>query len=226
MKDEFRQLREKREIKTHEDRDIDSLLKDAIGGLAVPPKKVADPPRRDPVVRPVPPANPETRTHQVEKIPVAEEIKRHLPFQPGKANNVPHAASRAEISRTAVPFDIDRTLIEIDQIPIGDAKPAREEEKDAAAFPGVKKIAIFEEFEEPAKRKPKTAVFGAAAGVLILAAGAGFLVFKPKKNGPLSFGECGGGRGVTGGGTVSRPPDAKSYPDTAGAELKSEPKRS
>ncbi len=225
VKDEFRQLREKREIKTHEDRDIDSLLKDAIGGLAVPPKKVADPPRRDPVVRPVPPANPETRTHQVEKIPVAEEIKRHLPFQPGKANNVPHAASRAEISRTAVPFDIDRTLIEIDQIPIGDAKPAREEEKDAAALPGVKKIAIFEEFEEPAKRKPKTAVFGAAAGVLILAAAAGFLVFKPKKNGPSPSENVAAVEESLAAETVSRPPDAKSYPDTAGAELRSEPKR-
>lgn len=225
VKEEFRQLREKREIKTHEDRDIDSLLKDVVGGLAVSPKKVADPPRREPVVRPVPSANPETRTHQVEKIPVAEEIKQRLPFQPGKANNVPHAASRAEVSRSAVPFDIDRTLIEIDQIPIGDAKPAREEERGAAeVLPGVKKIAIFEEFEEPAKRKPKTAVIGAAAGILLLAS-AGFLVFKPKKNVPLPSESVAAVGESLAGETVSRPPDAKSYPDTAGAELRSEPKR-
>ena len=224
VKDEFRQLREKREIKTHEDRDIDSLLKDAIGGLAVPPNKVADPPRRDPVVRPVPPANPETRTHQVEKIPVAEEIKRHLPFQPGKANNVPHAASRAEISRTAVPFDIDRTLIEIDQIPIGDAKPAREEEKDAAALPGVKKIAIFEEFEEPAKRKPKTAVFGAAAGVLSWRRRPASWSLNPKER-PVPFGECGGGRGVTGGGNGLTAAGREILSGYRRAELRSEPKR-
>jgi hypothetical protein len=124
-----------------------------------------------------------------------------------------------------VPFDIDRTLIEIDQIPIGDAKHGREEEKSVAtAYPGVKKGAIFEEFEEPARRKPKTAVIGAAAGILILAA-AGFLIFKPKKSNPSPSDNMAAVEESLAAGTVSQPPDAKPYPDTAGAELRSEPKK-
>ena len=175
---------------------------------------------------PVPSAKPETRTHQVEKIPVAEEIKQRLPFQPGRPNNVPHPAPRAEVSRAAAPFDIDRTLIEIDQIPLDNARPARDEAKSAeAAFPGIKKRAMFEEFEEPARRKPKAAVVAVAAGVVLLVASAGFLVLKPKKNGALSSANAAGVEESQAAGAVSRPSDIKPYPDTAGAELV-EPKRS
>ncbi|OGD22822.1 MAG: hypothetical protein A2W03_03555 [Candidatus Aminicenantes bacterium RBG_16_63_16] len=240
FKEELRPPKEKKETKVHEDQDIDALLKDAISGLAVPPKKknpevpildrvmAARPEsaKREPAVKPVPAAKPETRTGPSEKIPVAEEIKQRLPFQPGKPNNIPRPPSRVELGRRAVPFDIDRTLIEIDQIPLDDAKPARETPKSApAAFPSVKKSAIFEEFAEPAKTKPKGAIIGAAAAVLVLAAGVGFLVLKPKKPSPSAPATSAAVEETVAAAEAGRPPDAKPYPDTAGAELKPEPKR-
>jgi TonB family protein len=226
IKEEFRQLREKRETKVHGDRDIDTLLKEAIGGLADSPRKVSDAPRRETVVKPAPPAKPENRAAREEKIPVAEEIKQRLPFQPGKPNNIPRPAARVELGRGAVPFDIDKTLIEIDQIPLEDAKSARAEALNAApAFPEVQKKAIFEEFAEPDKKKPKAAIIGAAAAVLVLAASAAFLVLKPKKPGPPPQDNVATVEDSAAGGNISRPENAKSYPDTAEAELKPEPKR-
>jgi len=239
VKQEFRQLREKRESKVHGDRDIDSLLKDAIGGLAAPPKKKRpeisvidrvtapspDAPRREPAVKPVPSGRPESRSGQYEKVQVAEEIRQHLPFQPGKPNNIPRPASRAELGRAAVPYDIDRTLIEIDQIPLDDARSGREEKNAGPAFPGTNRQAIFEEFSEPATRKPKAALIGAVACVLIVAASSAFLVLKPKKPGPPPSDNVAAAGESLAAGAVMRPQDAKPYPDTAGAELKPEPKR-
>ncbi len=226
VKEEFRHLREKRELKAHEDADIDALLKDAIGGLTDPPKKAAESPRRQPVVKPVPSVKPEKRASREDKIPVADEIKQRLPFQPGKPNNIPHSAARVDLGRAAVPFDIDKTLIEIDQIPLEDTKPARAEGKGAAAaFPGTPNRAMFEEFAQPDKRKPKAAVIGAAAAALVLTASAAFLVLKPKKPGPLPSDNVAALEESQTAGANSRPENAKPYPDTAEAELKPEPKR-
>ncbi len=202
VKEEFRQLREKREIKTHEDRDIDSLLKDAIGGLAVPPEES----------RPTHPggnrssgrSRPRTRRPGLTRSRRSRSPRRSSSACPSSREKPtmsrmppPGPRSAGRPCRSTSTGRSSRSIRSRSATP----SPRREEMKGAAAaLPGVKKIAIFEEFEEPAKRKPKTAVIGAAAGILLLAAAAGFLVFKPKKNSPLPSESCGGGRGIAGGG--------------------------
>lgn len=240
VKDEFRQLREKREPKGREDSEIDALLKDAISGLAGPPKKkgpevraadrpsapATETPRPGPAVRPVAPARPETRTGPPERIPVADEIRQRLPFQPGKPNNIPRASSPADIGRTAVPFDIDRALIEIDKIPLEDIKPPRDEDRGLTqAVPGAKKGALFEEFSEPARKRPQTAAVAAAAAALVLAASAGFLVLRPKRHGAVLTENVTKIEEPQLNTAALRSETTKPYPDTAEAELKSEPKR-
>ena len=75
------------------------------------------------------------------------------------------------------------------------------------------------------KRKPTAVVIGAAAAVLLLTAGAAFLVFKPKKAGPALTDNVAAVEQSSAADLISRQADSKSYPDTAGAELKPEPKR-
>lgn len=232
--------RENREPRDRRDRDIDVLLKDAIGGLAMPPKKKKPevsvletrlPPgpkviTSEPAVRPVPAVGPDVRPGQPEKIPVAKEIKQGLPFQAGKPNNVLRPSSRLNIEKHSVPFDIDKTLIEIDKIPLDIAKPVPEEERLAdKAVSHEKKRDLFEEYSEPAKKKMSFAIIGAAAGVLLIAISAAFFILKSKKPGPPPAGSVSSVQESLPAEVASRRNDAKPYPDAQEAELKPEPKR-
>ncbi len=238
LKDEFRLLREKNASRNDEDREIDVLLKSAIGRLPGQPKKKSpeapipvspvpidtETPRTTPPVKPVQPGKPAGWTGPTERIQVAEEIKEHLPYQPGKPNNIPRAAAPAEISSRAVPFDIDRTLIEIDKIPLEDIKPPVEDEKnEPRTFSGAKKKVLFEEFAEPARKKSHIALVGAVAAAVFLTAGAGFLILKPKKHaaGPPENAAVEQTQVAE---SVARPENSKPYPDAAEAELKPAPK--
>jgi TonB family protein len=231
---------ESREAREQTDRDIDVLLKDAIGGIITPAKKkkpdisiLAKPapevPRAlpsEPAVKPAPAVEKRVGPALPDRVTVAKEIKQNLPFQAGKPNNVPRPPSRMNFERQAAPFDIDRTLIEIDKIPLDVVKPAPGEDRLADKAPSYeKKRELFDEYSEPVRKKTSFAIIGAVAGVLLIATSAAFFVLKPKKPGAPASGTVSSAQAVLTAETGLRGSDTKPYPDAQEAELKPEPKR-
>ncbi len=164
-------FKEKKEAKASVDRDIEAMLKGAIGGLGLEEKKK----KPEPAVRPIPIFKPEPRLEKLEKkekIPIAKEIKERIPLQDKIGNNILHPSARAPISAQKAPFGIDQTLIEIDKIPLEMEKghPAPEKKKP-----------FFDEYAEPAKKKPRLGLMGGMAAAVLIVAGSTFIVIKSKK---------------------------------------------
>jgi TonB family protein len=229
-----------REVKEQGDKDIDLLLKDAIGELAPMPKKKKPeipvpevriapgtrPVAPEPAVKPAPTVEPEPKPVRPERASVAREIKQRLPFQAEKPNNIPRPGLRPNLEKGSVPFDIDRTLIEIDKIPFDAAKPSAEDKRHADTLrPHNKKQGLFEEYGEPPKKRVSFAVIGAAAGLLLVATSAAFFVLKSKKPAPSASESFSTVRSAPPVDQTARPENTKLYPDTQGAELKPEPKK-
>jgi TonB family protein len=228
--------KEVKERKDRDERDIDILLKDAIGELASTPKKkkpeipvpdirVAPRPKPvapEPAVRPARAAEQERKPNRLEGISVAREIKQALPFQAEKPNNIPRPGPRPNLETGSVPFDIDRTLIEIDKIPFDVTKPPAEEDRHTdQSLSRDKKRGLFEEYGEPPKKKVSFAIIGAAAGLLLAATSAAFFVLKSKKPGPPPTESVSTVQPTL----AARLENTKLYPDTQGSELKPEPKK-
>ena len=171
-------FKERKEAKARVDGDIEAMLKGAIGGLGLDEKKK----KPEPAVRPIPIFKPEPRLEKREKIPIAKEIKERIPLQDRTGNNIPHPFARAPISAEKAPFGIDQTLIEIDKIPLDMEKGAPQPEKAAPekAAPEKKKP-FFDEYAEPAKKKPRLALIGGVAAAVLIVAGSTFIAVKSKK---------------------------------------------
>jgi TonB family protein len=171
-------IKEKREAKAGADGDIEALLKGAIGGLGLQDKKK----RPEPAIRPIPIFKPEPRLEKKEKISIAKEIKERIPLQDRTGNSIPHPSARAPIHAAKEPFGIDQTLIEIDKIPLDIDKGAAEPVKIAPEPEKApeKRKAFFDEYAEPAKRKPPLVLIGGVAAAVLVVAGSTFLVLKSK----------------------------------------------
>jgi protein TonB len=172
--------KEKKEAKAGVDGDIEALLKGAIGGLGLDDKKK----KPEPAIKPIPIFKPEPKLEKKEKISIAKEIRERIPLQDKTGNNIPPPSARAPIHAPKEPFGIDQTLIEIDKIPLDIEKSppapmriAYEPEK----APFEKKKAFFDEYAEPARKKPPLALIGGVAAAILVVAGSTFLVIKSKK---------------------------------------------
>jgi len=174
--------KQKRETRAGADGDIEALLKGAIGGLGLDEKKK----KVEPAAKPVPSFGPEPKVDEVEKtnkIPVAKEIKERIPPQHRIGNNIPPSPARAPFATEKTPYGIDQTLIEIDKIPLDMEKDFPKSERAAVETEKAepeKKKAYFDEYAEPAKKKPPVALIGGLAAFLIVA-GSTFIVLKSKK---------------------------------------------
>jgi TonB family protein len=194
-------LKEKREAKPAVDGDIEALLKGAIGGLGLDEKKKKveasrpevkrpRPPmalRVEPVDRPAPSIDLEpkpAKAETTEKIPIAKEIKERIPPQPSIVNNIPPAPVRPPLPAKKTSYSIDRTLIEIDKVPLDIEKespgPAKSVVDEAPPEPEKRKV-YFDEFAEPEKKKPPVALIGGLAAAILIIAGTTFMVIKSKK---------------------------------------------
>ncbi|OGD30871.1 MAG: hypothetical protein A2V45_09410 [Candidatus Aminicenantes bacterium RBG_19FT_COMBO_58_17] len=176
-------LKERKEARAGVDRDIEAMLKGAIGGLGLEEKKK----RPEPAVRPVPVFKPEPRLEKLEKkekIPIAKEIRERIPLQDKTGNNIPHPSARAPIYAEKEPFGIDQTLIEIDKIPLdmekGAPEPVRAAPELEMAAPEKKKV-FFDEYAATAKKKPPLALIGGVLAAVLIVAGSTFMVLKSKK---------------------------------------------
>jgi TonB family protein len=240
LREETWTAKEVNKAKDQADKDIDVLIKDAIGELATIPKKkkpeipvpkvrVAPGPKPvspEPALKPAPAAEPEPKPVRPERASVAREIKQGLPFQADKPNNIPRPSLRPNLEKGSVPFDIDRTLIEIDKIPFDAAKPSIQDDRHADPLrPHDKKQTLFEEYGEPPKKKVSFAVIGAAASLLLVATSAAFFVLKSKKPAPPASESFATVQPAPAAEQAARPENTKLYPDTQGAELKPEPKK-
>jgi TonB family protein len=194
--------KEKRETKASINGDIEALLKGAIGGLGLDEKKkpkieTARPevkrphqppvPRIEPAANPIPSIGPELdadKVRKTEKIPVAKEIKERIPPQPRIGNNVPPAPARPPFIADKTAHGIDRTLIEIDKIPLDIEKDSPEPEKAVVEIEKSqpeKKRDYFDGYAEPAKKKPSVALIGGLAAAFLIIAGSSFILLKSKK---------------------------------------------
>jgi len=172
--------KEKKEAKAGVDGDIEALLKGAIGGLGLDDKKK----KPEPAIKPIPIFKPEPKLEKKEKISIAKEIRERIPLQDKTGNNIPPPSARAPIHAPKEPFGIDQTLIEIDKIPLDIEKsppaPVRIAYEPEKA-PIEKKKAFFDEYAEPARKKPPLALVGGVAAAVLVVAGSTFLVIKSKK---------------------------------------------
>jgi TonB family protein len=194
--------KEKRETKASINGDIEALLKGAIGGIGLDENKkqkieTARPevkrphqppvPRIEPAANPIPSIGPELdadKVRKTEKIPVAKEIKERIPPQPRIGNNVPPAPARPPFIAEKTAHGIDRTLIEIDKIPLDIEKDSPEPEKAVVEIEKSqpeKKRDYFDGYAEPAKKKPSVALIGGLAAAFLIIAGSSFILLKSKK---------------------------------------------
>jgi TonB family protein len=195
-------VKEKKEAKASAEGDIEALLKGAIGSLGLDEKKkkkieTARPevkrpqpppiPRVEPAASPVPSVGTQPEADKVkktEKIPVAKEIKERIPPQPRIANNVPPAPARPPLISEKPSHGIDRTLIEIDKIPLEIEKEPPEPQKsivEAEIPKPEKKRAYFDDYSEPVRKKPPVALIGGLAAAVLIIAGSTFIAIKSKK---------------------------------------------
>jgi TonB family protein len=230
----------KKETKEGLDKDIDNLLKGAIGELGMEPKKRKPempppvekpvfeprPVKTGPTVKPTPPVRPDTWTGETEKIPVAKEIKQRLPVPEPPAPSAPRPAPRAHLDETHKPFDIDRTLIEIDKIPLDIEKPQAEAGVGTSLPFGLdKKRELFHEYGGTRKKRMTLAVVGALAAVILIGTSITFLVLKSKKSSPPPQEVAASVSKAIQPGPSAVKGDSKPYPDSQEAELKPEQKK-
>lgn len=196
----------KPEPKLNVDKEIEAMLKGAIGGLGLEEKKksveTARPELRitpqlkhvsEPkAVKPEPflktPAlpKPEPWPEKKEKIPIAKEIKERMPHQEIAGNNIPFSASKIHLDVKKAPFGIDQTLIEIDKIHLNLEKASIEVERFPFATeeaPVEKKGTLFHEYAEPRKKKTTFLFIGGLVAFIFIASSATFYILKSKKAG-------------------------------------------
>ncbi|MEW5901956.1 MAG: TonB family protein, partial [Acidobacteriota bacterium] len=211
--------KEKKEPQVAVDREVEAMLRGAIGTLGFEDKKKAREPARHafrrslepfaaklesparpapaaeptsaakpaPAFKPTSAPQPDFQPEKGDRIPIAKEIKDRIPVPEKAGNNIPRSALRAQLDSDKPAFSIDQTLIEIDKIPLGPDQSSGETKKAAPAREASrpeKKKAFFDEYAEPAKKRPATLIIGVAAAVVVFAAGAGFFILRSKKTGP------------------------------------------
>ena len=200
-----KEIKEKKtEPKLNIDKEIEAMLKGAIGELGLEAKKkkveTARPELKiaaelkhafepkaakpEPLLKATPLSRPEPWTEKKEKITIAKEIKERIPPQEKAGNNIPHSTARARLDAERAPFGIDRTLIEIDKIPLDQEKAPVESERapfEAEKAPAEKKSVIFDEYAEPRKKKTAFLVIGGLVAAIFLVSSGTFYVLKSKK---------------------------------------------
>ncbi|MGB7295829.1 MAG: TonB family protein [Candidatus Aminicenantales bacterium] len=190
---------EKKETKADVDVDIESLLKGAIEGLGLDEKKkpmISRPEVKRPFPPPIPvvpaakpprAAGPELTLDTIgkkEKVPIAKEIKERIPPQPKIEDTVPPARARVRFDAQKSTRGIDQTLMEIDKLPPEMGKDAAEIGTDVVEYEPIapkEKTAYFDDYAEPAKKKPPVALIGGLAAAVLIVAGSTFIIVKSKK---------------------------------------------
>ncbi len=197
----------KRETKAGVDGDVEALLKGAIGSLGLDEKKKrvepARPefrrpsqptkPRFEPPVKPAPPPKiePVAETTEMmetienfERIPVAKEIKERIPPQHKMPDNILPTPARVNLETEKTSRGIDRALIEIDKLPLEIGNDAPETVRPVVEHlrpEPIEKKVYFDDYAEPAKKKPPVALIGGLAAAFLIVAGSTFMVVKSKK---------------------------------------------
>jgi TonB family protein len=184
------------------DREVEAMLKGAIGTLGFEEKKKAPEPsaaKLESAVRPAAAAKPasslklapspqlDIQPEKKDRISIAKEIRDRVPAPEKTGNNIPRSFARGRLESEREAFSIDRTLIEIDKIPLDLEKRTEETEKPAPAketFGPEKKKAFFDEYAQSAKKKTPPLTIGIAAAAVVIAVGALFFVLKSKKPSP------------------------------------------
>jgi TonB family protein len=198
-------IKKKKEPEPDVDKEIEAMLKEAIGELGLeekkkkkvetarpelkitPEVKPAAEPRAvkpEPILKTTSIPKPEPWPEKKEKIPIAKEIRERFPHEEKAGNNIPLSASRARLDTKKTPFGIDRTLLEIDKIPFDLDKAPAELEKvplEAEKTPAEKKSAYFDEYTEPRKKKTTFLFIGGLVAVIFIASSATFYVLKSKR---------------------------------------------
>lgn len=199
-----RGVKERKEPKESIDREIEAMLKGAIGELGLQEKQKEEkkkkteaakpdlkitleqkPVKPEPFLKTTPIPKPEPWPEKKEKIPIAREIKEKFPFEEKAGNNIPWSASRVRLDTEKTPFGIDQTLIEIDKIPLGLEKGTPEIDKGALETekaPAEKKKVFFEEYAEPRKKKTTFLFIGGLIAAIFIASSATFYILKSKKS--------------------------------------------
>ncbi|MBN2409048.1 MAG: TonB family protein [Candidatus Aminicenantes bacterium] len=191
---------EKKETQAGVDGDIETLLKGAIGGLGLDEKKKTVTSRPE-VKRPSPPppitagpaakplraAGPEITMDTIEKegrTPLAREIKERIPPQPKMEAAIPPPPAQVRLDAPKKTRSIDQTLLEIDKKPIETEKSTPEMGRVVLEHEPIaphQKAAYFDDYAEPAKRKPPAALIGGLAAAVLIVAGSTFIIVKSKK---------------------------------------------
>jgi TonB family protein len=205
-----KEIKEKKtESKLSVDKEIEAMLKGAIGELGLEEKKkrvetarpelkiaaelkpISEPKtvKPEPLWKTTSPSRPEPWSEKKEKITIAKEIKERIPRQEKAGNNIPRSIARARLEAEKAPFGIDRTLIEIDKIPLDPEKAPIESERalfEAEKAPAEKKSVFFDEYAEPRKKKTTFLVIGGLVAAIFLVSSGTFYILKSKKAGQAS----------------------------------------
>jgi TonB family protein len=193
-----KEINKKKEPKPDVDKEIEAMLKGAIGELgleekkkkveaAKPELKLPSEPKAvnlEPLLKAISIPKPEPWSEKKEKIPIAEEIKGKIPSEEKTGNNIPLSASRVHLDTEKTRFGIDKTLIEIDKIPLDLEKGPAESEKvtlEEEKPPVEKKKALFDEYAEPRKKKTTFLFIGGLVIFIFIASSATFYILKSKK---------------------------------------------